>query len=64
VFEGQKNLAMLQAIPQNIKGLAPEKTKRKSQIEAEVPSQQTILELSTDVAQSATKGDKEEFTLV
>jgi len=62
--EGEKNKAMLQAIPQNVKGLAQVKSSNQAQIEVEIPSPQTMLELSNDVAQSATNGEKEEFTLV
>ena len=62
--EGQKNQEMLLAIPKNIKGLAQVRSKTQAQVEVEAPSPQTMLELSTEVAQSATKGDKEEFTML
>lgn len=48
--EGDKNKAMLQAIPQNVKGLAQVKSSNQATLEVEIPSQQTMLELSTDVA--------------
>lgn len=62
--EGQKNLQMLSSIPKNIKNLAQVRSSSEAQVEVEAPSAQTMLELSTDVAQSATKGDKEEFTML